>query len=470
MIRSVCLFLAALPLLAVHPCQSCHPAQVSAFARTPMGNAIAPAQPTAPGSFGHSLSQSRFESFTRDGRLWHRIERGSLSAEYPIDWQIGYGAHAAGYLVRIGEALFQSPAALYRDNHLWAAAPGYERHSRLDFDRRVTTQCLDCHSSGDAANPQPISCDQCHGNPAAHLARPSRANISNPSRLAPAARDSVCERCHLTGETRIGPLTIVYDRPRQDLRVVSHVEQLALSECARQSSGKLWCGSCHASHGPAINVTATCRSCHSSLSPAHPVSSQTCASCHMPRRPASDGGHSAFTDHRIQSRPTPASSAPAQLRVWRDAGSPFDRERALGLASIEIGERDGAPELIQNGYRRLAALIARLDRDPEVLSALGMVLFLKDQKADARKLLRTAVSLRPNDPSLREKLALIEKSLGDTSAAVTHLEQAVRLDPFSPRAWFLLADCQPTQRRAILSRFLRLAPQSLLAREALLSP
>jgi hypothetical protein len=470
MVRSLCLLLAALPLAANHPCQSCHPAQVAAFARTPMGNAIAPAQPAPPGAFSHAPSQSRFESFTRHGQMWHRLTRGPLSAEHPIAFRIGSGAHAAGYLLRHGNTLFQSPAALYPPQQLWAPAPGYEQHPRLDFDRRVTPQCLACHSSGDPSSPQPISCHQCHGNPAAHLAHPARANITNPARLAPPARDAVCETCHLTGETRIGPLTIVYDRPSHDLRVVSHVEQLARSQCAAQSAGTLWCGSCHAPHGAAIDVQATCRSCHSSLSASHPSSLQTCTSCHMPRRPASDGGHTAFTDHRIQSRPTTTARAPAQLRVWRDAGTPFERERALGLASIEIGERDGAPELIQDGYRRLAALITRLDRDPEVLSALGMVLFLKDQKADARKLLRAAVTLRPDDATLREKLALLEKALGDTPAAITHLERAVALDPLSPRAWFLLAECQPAQRRAILSRFLRLVPQSLLAREALLRP
>ena len=470
MYRSLCLLLTALPLAANHPCQSCHPAQVSAFARTPMGNAIGPAPPASPGAFTHAPSQSRFDSFTRGSQMWHRLTRGPLSAEFPIALRIGSGAHAAGYLLRHGNTLFQSPAALYRQNQLWAPAPGYEQHPRLDFDRRVTPQCLACHSSGDPANPQPIACHQCHGDPTAHLAQPSRASITNPARLAPAARDAVCESCHLTGETRIGPLTIVYDRPRQDLRVVSHVEQLARSECAAQSAGKLWCGSCHAPHGPAIDVNATCHSCHSSLPTSHPASPQPCATCHMPRRPASDGGHSAFTDHRIQSRPATSSLGPSQLRVWRDAGTPFERERALGLASIEIGERDGAPELIQDGYRRLAALIARLDRDPDVLAALGMVLFLKDQKADARKLLRTAVSLRPDDPALREKLALLEKSLGDLPAAITHLERAVALDPLSPRAWFLLAECQPAQRRAVLTRYLRLVPQSLLAREALLTP
>jgi tetratricopeptide (TPR) repeat protein len=191
----------------------------------------------------------------------------------------------------------------------------------------------------------------------------------------------------------------------------------------------------------------------------------------MPKRVAADGGHTAFTDHRIQARPVAGGGqAAANLRVWRDAGTAEERERALGLAAIEIGERDGSTELIQSGYKRLAAMIARLDRDPEVLSALGMVLFLKDQKADARKLLRRAVALRPKDARLREKLAVVERSLGDSAAAIAQLEQAIAMEPLEARAWFLLAECQPGQRREILSRYLRLVPQSLVAREALLAP
>ena len=99
MYRSLCLLLTALPLAAHHPCQSCHPAQVSAFARTPMGNAIGPAPSASPGAFTHAPSQSRFDSFTRGGQMWRRLTRGPLSAEFPIAIRIGSGAHAADLVV-----------------------------------------------------------------------------------------------------------------------------------------------------------------------------------------------------------------------------------------------------------------------------------------------------------------------------------------------------------------------------------
>ncbi|MFO0503338.1 MAG: hypothetical protein ACK527_14190, partial [Acidobacteriota bacterium] len=118
MFRSLCLLLTALPLAANHPCQSCHPAQVAAFARSPLGNAIAPAQPAPPGAFTHAPSQSRFDSFNRQGQMWHRLTRGSLSAEFPLALRIGSGAHAAGYLLRHGNTVFQAAAALARPSAL----------------------------------------------------------------------------------------------------------------------------------------------------------------------------------------------------------------------------------------------------------------------------------------------------------------------------------------------------------------
>ncbi len=111
----------------------------------------------------------------------------------------------------------------------------------------MSGECLACDSSGVIDDLQPISCEQCHGPSQEHLQRPARNNIQNPSRLSAEARDAVCEQCHLAGEARISSPTgisiAVYDRPRENLRVVSHVEQLALSECAGQSLGQLWCGS-----------------------------------------------------------------------------------------------------------------------------------------------------------------------------------------------------------------------------------
>jgi hypothetical protein len=75
----------------------------------------------------------------------------------------------------------------------------------------------------------------CHGAADEHLRRPVPGSIVNPAELALAKRDSVCEQCHLAGEVRA-------QSPDGQIKVVSHVEQLALSACARRSGGRSWCG------------------------------------------------------------------------------------------------------------------------------------------------------------------------------------------------------------------------------------
>src|SRR6516225_6979816 len=155
----------------------------------------------------------------------------------------------------------------------------------------------------------------------------------------PRARASICEQCHLSGDARIpNPGKRLSDfRPGQELedvysvyvfeasldpsrpsalKVISQAQQLALSTCARQSHGKLWCGTCHDPHeqpsDPKTYFRSRCLSCHgAALVKSHPRVSDVarasrplsrerlapaqgpnddCISCHMPRRPVSDGG------------------------------------------------------------------------------------------------------------------------------------------------------------------------------------
>ena len=460
------------------PCLPCHTKQVAAYARTPMGSSFGPATPAPPASFTHAESQTQFRVLTRDGRMVQRAERNGLAAEHPVEYRIGSGNHATGYLVRMGQWLFQSPIASYRRQGKWAMAPGYERMLRPDFNRRVEADCLNCHAGGSASAPEPIGCEACHGSPELHLTTPSRGNITNPSRLPAAERDAVCEQCHLNGEALVpqppkfsgAAAVIVFDRPSNDLRVVSHVEQLARSACARQSNGKLWCGTCHQPHSAAMDISAECRNCHATELPDSHRAHSECASCHMPKRDVVDGGHTAFTDHRIQrTAATLASAGPSRLRLWRDVADPGLRERHLGLASILVGERDGSTALINEGFRRLSTVFSQWPRDPDVLAGLGMVLFLKDQKQDAVKLLRAAVAERPGDAALQEKLALLRRAAGDEAGAIESLERSLALDPGRQSSYFFLAETQPNRaaRRKTLERLLLLYPRSLIGQEAM---
>jgi hypothetical protein len=137
-------------------------------------------------------------------------------AEYPVEYVIGSGNAAFGYLIRVGDSVYQSPIAYYTKRGDWDMAPGMESHPSPDFDRPVLPECLWCH----AGEPNPvsssqnrygdpmldvegISCERCHGPSARHLTKPSTETIVNPARLAPILRESICEQCHLGGEQRV---------------------------------------------------------------------------------------------------------------------------------------------------------------------------------------------------------------------------------------------------------------------------
>ncbi len=488
MIRCVIFFAIVVAAAGREPCARCHPKQAESFAGSPMGRSVSAPHSGEAAVFTHSASGSRFAVRFEGQTLLQRLERHGIVSEYPIAFAIGSGNHGQGYLVREAGKLFQSPVAWYRSGGKWDVAPGYEQMTAPDFNRRVTSECLLCHTAGGEEEARSITCERCHGDSEQHLRRPSRANIVNPARLARDERDSVCEQCHLNGEARVlNPgedfaafrpgrrvedffSVFVYDRPGGGLKVVSHAEQLALSACQRQT-GRLWCGTCHQPHGEKTDVTARCRECHSTLPSQHPASTSACTVCHMPKRPAKDGGHSAFTDHRIQRRPEESGGdgRPTALRAWRSPADTALARRNLGLAYVMTAERDGTAEFFNRGYGLLAGIYPRFPKDPDVLSSLGMVLFLKDQKANAVKLQQAAVALRPKDSRLYEKLAVIRRSLGENGQAAAALEKAIALDPTRETAYHLLAELQPTAalRQAVLERYLRIVPRSVIAREAI---
>jgi hypothetical protein len=307
------------------------------------------------GTFTSAASGTRFTIRSGSKGTWQRMERFGGMAEYQVAYVIGSGRHAAGYLIQVGDHLFQSPICYYTSRKAYDLAPGYERIPEPDFTRPVGEECVLCHSGRPQHVPgtpnqykQPvfleeaISCERCHGAVEEHLRRPVPGSIVNPAKLAPAARDSICEQCHLTGISqrilnpgrdfddfhpgqRLEDVFTVYTRAgAQAFKVISHAEQLALSACARGSQGKLWCGTCHDPHPQAMPASQTynghCQTCHQGkLAKSHP-SDINCVSCHMTRRPAQDGGHTVFTDHRITRRREPDEpvSQPQDLRAWRD--------------------------------------------------------------------------------------------------------------------------------------------------------
>jgi tetratricopeptide (TPR) repeat protein len=446
----------ALLALSTHPCGGCHPREVESYLRTGMGRSAGKPTGHPSGVVNHSASKTRFVIQATGEGMRHRMERPDSQADFPVAWFIGSGNHGRSYLIERDRRLFQSPVSWYTQRGRWDLSPGYDKDPRPDFSREVTGDCLFCHAS---ARLEPIGCERCHGLVERHLAKPSKENIVNPVRLAPRVRDSVCEQCHLGGQARIpnpgrqfsdfqpGQLledvfTVYTAGASKGFQVVSHVEQLAQSRCAQASGEKMWCGSCHNPHGnPADSeqYSRRCLSCHNDgLPQSHPAASQGCAGCHMPKREAWDGGHAAFTDHRIQRRRSPLTpDEPSPLRAWREPAPQF-RERNLGLAHVSVGERDSSMTDLEEGYRRLSILPSP---DAAVETALGLVLLRRSKPLEALAHFERAAAAG-QDPDHQHNLAIALRQAAESLYRDRRFGEAAR----------------------VLDRYTRLVPEDFNAR------
>ena len=429
-----------------------------------------------------TASTTRF-TVRRDNKgLWQRTDRGDEVSEYRVAYAIGSGKHAAGFLILIGGHLFQSPICYYADRKAYGLAPGYEHIPEPDFTRPVSEECVLCHSGRPLHVPgttnqyaapvfaeEAISCARCHGPVEEHLRRPVPGSIVNPAKLAPAARDSVCEQCHLAGVTRIlnpgkdfddfhpgqrlEDVFTVYTRAgARDFKVISHAEQLALSACARNSQGKLWCGTCHDPHAQTAQTSQTyngrCQSCHQGkLAEPHP-SANNCVGCHMTRRQAQDGGHTVFTDHRITRRPMPEEPTPLteELVAWRDPEQAL-QSRNLALAYVNAGISSRSPAMMVRGYSQLTEVQKTAPNDVAVLRGIGRALLLGKQPLEALRAFGRVLELVPASATSEEDVGVSCLEAGQLDEAVLHLERAMSLDPLSLTAATALEEAYRKQGR-----------------------
>ena len=523
----ILLAVCGMALSAAHPCRAavgdacvpCHPDEVSGYLQTGMGRSISRTAELGAASFDHEFSASSFAIRVTESGIVQSVERGGFAAEYPIDYVIGSGNAAFGFLVRVGSYVYQSPVSYYAKRKRWDMAPGFERHPSPDFDRPVLHECLWCHAGRPSPVPhtqnryaepvlqaEVISCDRCHGPAQAHLARPSAETIINPVRLPPDERDSVCEQCHLAGEERVlnpgmnfgdfrpgmrlEDAFSVYvsdfgtERPDQ-FKVVSHFEQLALSQCYKQSGSRMWCGTCHSPHerpeNPSGHYRSRCLECHGTgLADQHAKPEESCVDCHMVRRPSFDSGHSAFTDHLISRAPAETTEAvvtASRLRPWREPHGPALAQRNLGLAYVRLGRRRQLAGFLDEGASLLARLVQDGSLDAVGLEALGSALLSKNAPPGSglselgAELVNQALADAPDIPAHYRTAAASEWQAGDPAKAIDLLGQAIRLDPQNRTAYQVLARIheESSRRREAIGaweRYLQLVPQSIFARAA----
>ena len=459
----------------------------------------------------------------------YRFEFTQQSARQPITGRralayfIGSGAAARTFLIETsgmgdGGFLFESPVTYYRNSASWKASPGFESLDYPNLTRPIVPSCLQCHASGLQASAgtlngyamppfleNGVACERCHGPGSDHIAK--GAKMLNPAKLAPPARDSVCEQCHLSGEVRVAKpgkegkaltpgglladdLTVfVRAGSPSDLRVTSHVENLAQSACKRASGDNLWCGSCHDPHTApepgekAAYFRGKCLSCHQTQDcraavEARRANGDSCIACHMPRGPASDIQHVVFTDHSIRRKPSGSGAAPASnselvpypsytassyKATTRDLALAYsvvalrdhntaDRERAFPLLkqAAEQGTADALAlaylaEFYRDANDNTHAIpiyqeVWRMDKSQyAAAAALGAYQMQSGNLTAAIQLWREALALNPAMILVRVNLAKALVRTGDLDEAKITLERALQLNPASPEARDLLS-------------------------------
>ena len=521
------LIVGTFPAFSGQPCAPCHPKEVRGFFATPMAHSMGPPGRGPSGTFNHRLSGTRFTIRSSNDHMTQRMERDTLSSQYSIAYSVGSGAHAVSYLIQVGNRLFESPLSFYAEFG-WGMSPGYENLKTPDFYRAVQPQCLFCHV-GDALpiagtlnayrNPpftaEGITCERCHGSATEHLRNPVPGSIINPAKLSPRARDSVCEQCHLEGEVgipnpgkeitdfRAGEnledvyTVYVYQSSRAPahpsaLTIISQSQELALSECARKSGDKLWCGTCHDPHelpkDPVAYVRARCLDCHgAALLASHPKPNLNCIACHMPRLPTGRGAHTIFTDHRIaiytprelaalRAAPLVNGSAPAtnedELVPWHNSPPQF-AERNLGLAYARVGTQSGSLPLLRRGYQLLFSAGNGFPNDPVLLRAMGQIMGWTRAEADAQALFDRVLAVEPDSALVYDDMALTAEKAGDNQNAIKYLEKTLQLDPLLVAPYQHLgllygANHQLALVRQTYLRFLKAFPENIDAKRDVL--
>ena len=470
-----------------------------------MGRSISKPTVETSGRLYHKASDSTIVIRRRGPEMEHRVERHGLSASYPVAYSMGAGLVGYSYLVRIGDYLFQSPASFYTRTNTWDLTPGFEAKKHLDFTRQISGACLFCHTGSlhliagtnnrfeDPAF-TPISCERCHGSARQHLLKPVPGSIVNPRKLPERERDSVCEQCHLEGVVRVlnpgrdwwdykpgAPLettfvTYLEDAGSTTSRAVGHSEQLAQSRCARESPGRLWCGTCHDPHATKSNrpaqVRQVCLSCHETIfAAAKHAPAAECVTCHMPRLRPADIAHSAVTDHRILRRSMPDTpSAPTVnlgLRAWREPDSTL-AQRDLGLAYFDWTASQPDPDKVTRTYDLLSHLASGAP-DPPVLADLASILLQQGQFKLSAQLFAKAAQADPMNARYAYCVGVAQERAGDVASAMKELRRSITLDPSQPDPYLALAGIyatlgQESRKLATLREYLRFMPQNLTLR------
>jgi hypothetical protein len=528
-------------------CVGCHRDKHQSYLLTAHSRSLAVVDPNAEppdGSFNHSLSGRSYRVYRRDNQLRHEeILRTAAGQEItrvdvPVRYRIGSGHFTRTYLVEREGFLHESPITWYASRKQWGMSPGYDFPKHWGFDRPVAANCVACHAGRAEAmegtlhriafHEQAIGCENCHGPGSRHaelrrnqppVPGEEDATIVNPRKLSRPLLESVCGACHQSGPATVAlrgrrpgdfrpgmPLTdyrVDYrlEGGKELMTVTGHLVQLRQSACY-QHRADLTCLTCHDPHArkkpkdPLAFYRQKCLGCHTVQSCGldreqrlAKDAADNCLACHLPRGDT-EIPHIAFTNHRIERRPTPRpadlapggallpgnSSGPApKLVPIQDAPqlAPLDQRRNLGLAYYAAGRN---PVYARYGYagafqERARRLLEEVDatglHDPETTAALAELYWDKDHSraaAYAQQALQAAdVSVEARISSL---LILAAAAMEDRQfeTASRRLEELVTRQR-AAADWYFLGLCyleqhQPERALPALRQSLAIRPDS----------
>lgn len=427
-------------------CGECHRELLESYRQHPMSvstRAIGLAEfeelatATSQGHGPKVKGKQRFYEVAFDGTVMtHREKMNDSHGEpifeqsVPMDYVVGSGRRAKAFVYHRGSKLLMSPLNLYANGSAWDVAPGYQADDPRRFDRRVTDECVMCHSGRvsrlaglsdlfekPAFHEMSIGCENCHGPGEKHIdARRSDPNrsaegdpIVNPARLDYERAESICQQCHLQAAARVVRAgRSVFDfKPGMrfedvwtvldagagvdadgQTRSVNHVPQMQSSRCFKESDGKLGCTSCHDPHRvPSVDersgfYRARCLKCHEPESCSAPVpdreaKADSCYVCHMPARESNNVSHVTQTDHRIIRKLSKSLDAttepPDQLTFFAGADqrlAPLERDRAIGIGAwIHLSKKNRRPD--RSLAKFLDGLLQQSPDDGALLVVLG---------------------------------------------------------------------------------------------------
>jgi len=321
-------------------CSSCHKEIYKSHIQTAHYHDSRPAsKESIKGSFARGRNNFIYNRFTKvlleqkkdqffQAALINEIE----FQREPFDIVIGSGRKGQTYLYWKNNDLFQLPVSYYTALNSWCNSPGFPT-AYVRFDRPITTQCLECHTTYVKENELSgnlnsfdknkiiygVDCERCHGPAADHVAfhkeKPNEKKaqfIINSKTMNRQQRLDACALCHSGFRNAIKPpLSFMVGDKLDDFSSAGysadsvatldvHGNQYGLltsSKCFKMSL-QLDCSSCHNVHINEVNspkiFSQRCMNCHSEkthnnckMQPVKGLSlNENCIDCHMPLLPS----------------------------------------------------------------------------------------------------------------------------------------------------------------------------------------